>query len=91
MPTANATANIGSATLSYNTIFAQATSAQYADLAENYAGDAAYAPGTVVDFGGDQEVTVSTVDMSSAAPGVYLWQVLWGTGVTQSGRVVKVE
>lgn len=33
----------------------------------------------------------TAVDMSSAAPGVYLWQVLWGTGVTQSGRVVKVE
>ena len=37
-----------------------ATSAQYADLAENYLADAAYAPGTVVEFGGTAEVTVAS-------------------------------
>jgi hypothetical protein len=52
MPTANATANIGSAAFTFNTIFAKATSAQYADLAEKYTADAEYAPGTVVAFGG---------------------------------------
>ncbi len=36
-----------------------ATSAQYADLAENYVADAAYEPGTVLEFGGDFEVTVA--------------------------------
>jgi hypothetical protein len=66
----NGVGNIGTAISGFNTIFAKATSAQYADLAENYTGDAAYAPGTVVDFGGNQEVTVSTVDMSSAVAGV---------------------
>ena len=69
MPTANATANIGSATSSFNTIFAKATSAQYADLAEKYAADAAYEPGTVVSFGGDAEVTAST-DADSRVAGV---------------------
>ena len=57
MPTANATANIGSATSSFNTVFAKATSAQYADLAEWYEADADYPPGTVLIFGGDREVT----------------------------------
>jgi hypothetical protein len=70
MPTANATANIGSAALSYNTIFAQATSAQYADLAEKYAADAEYAPGTVVAFGGTQEVTICSNDACSRVAGV---------------------
>jgi hypothetical protein len=70
MPTANATANIGSATSSFNTVFAKATSAQYADLAENYLADAAYAPGTVIEFGGNSEVTVSTVDHSTAVAGI---------------------
>ena len=70
MPTANATANIGSATSSFNTVFAKATSAQYADLAENYLADAAYAPGTVVEFGGNNEVTMSTVDHSTAVTGI---------------------
>ena len=70
MPTANATANIGSATLSYNTIFAKATSAQYADLAEKYTADAEYSPGTVVVFGGTHEVTVNAVDSDRKVAGV---------------------
>lgn len=47
-----------------------ATSAQYADLAENYAGDAEYDPGTVVEFGGDEEVTISTTDATPRVAGV---------------------
>jgi hypothetical protein len=43
---ANATANIGSATTYFNTVHAKATSAQYADVAEYYASDATYEPGT---------------------------------------------
>jgi hypothetical protein len=70
MPTANATANIGSAALSFNTIFAKATSAQYADLAEKYTADAEYAPGTVVAFGGSHEVTLSTQDADRRVAGV---------------------
>ena len=70
MPTANATANIGSAALSFNTVFAKATSAQYADLAEKYTADATYAPGTVVAFGGNQEVTISAVDSDRRVAGV---------------------
>jgi hypothetical protein len=54
---ANLTGNIGSATLYFNTVFAKATSAQYADLAEWYEADADYLPGTVLVFGGDKEVT----------------------------------
>jgi len=56
----NAVGNIGSSSNYFNTVFAQATSAQYADLAENYTADAEYAPGTVVVFGGDKEITIST-------------------------------
>ena len=70
MPTANATANIGSATLSFNTVFAQATSAQYADLAEKYTADADYVPGTVLEFGGDQEVTATTTSHSPRVAGI---------------------
>lgn len=36
-----------------------ATSARYADLAENYVADKQYEPGTVVEFGGEFEVTVA--------------------------------
>jgi len=37
-----------------------ATSAQYADLAENYQADREYEPGTVLEFGGEFEVTVAS-------------------------------
>jgi hypothetical protein len=41
-------------------ITATATNARYADLAEYYSADAEYASGTVLSFGGDQEVTITT-------------------------------
>jgi hypothetical protein len=54
---ANGVGNIGSSTTYFNTVFAKATSAQYADLAEWYEADADYPPGTVLVFGGSREVT----------------------------------
>ena len=36
-----------------------ATSAQYADLAENYVADKQYEPGTVLELGGEYEVTIA--------------------------------
>ena len=51
-------------------IFAKATTAQYADLAEKYSADADYEPGTVLHFGGDAEVTVCDTDMCSRVAGV---------------------
>jgi uncharacterized membrane protein len=50
--------NIGAAGATFNTVFARATTAEYADLAECYSADADYAPGTVVSFGGTAEVTL---------------------------------
>ena len=70
MPTANATANIGGATAYFNTVFGKATTAQYADLAELYSADAKYTPGTVLDFGGANEVTISSVASSTRVAGV---------------------
>jgi len=66
----NAVGNIGNSTGYFNTIFAKATSAQYADLAEKYAADADYAPGTVVMFGGSAEVTLCVNDGCSRVAGV---------------------
>jgi hypothetical protein len=66
----NGVGNIGSSSVYFNTVFAKATSAQYADLAEKYVADAEYAPGTVLAFGGDQEVTLSTEAGSTRVAGV---------------------
>jgi hypothetical protein len=47
-----------------------ATSANYADLAEKYLPDAEYAPGTVLIFGGDKEVTSSILANDRKVAGV---------------------
>jgi len=84
--------NIGATGATFNTVFAKATTAQYADLAEYYSSDNVYPPGTVVDFGGTAEVTLSTKDMSTKVAGVistepgFLMNSVWDGG----GKVVAV-
>ena len=70
IPDANATYNLGSSSLKWNVLYGKATSAQYADLAENYLGDADYEPGTVVVFGGDAEVTMTDAKGDTRVAGV---------------------
>jgi hypothetical protein len=67
---ANGVGNIGSATTYFNTVFAKATSAQYADLAEMYEADQIIEPGTVVCFGGTNEVTMCAEDACRRVAGV---------------------
>jgi hypothetical protein len=67
---ANAVGNIGSSSTYFNRLFAQATTALYADLAEMYVADAEYDPGTVLELGGSKEVTISLNDSSPCVVGV---------------------
>ena len=91
--------NIGSATVGFNTIFAKATSAVYADLAENYLSDSNYESGTVVVFGGEKEITTTQLYADTTVAGVistnpaYLMNnELDGQPVALRGRVpVKVQ
>ena len=66
----NAVGNIGSSTTYFNTLFAKATSAQYADVAEMYEADQIIEPGTVVCFGGVKEVTMCLEDACRRVAGV---------------------
>ena len=52
------------------TVYATATTAQYADLAEIYESDEIYEPGTVVIFGGDKEITACNRLQDSRVAGV---------------------
>ena len=56
--------------LATGTFQGTATSAQYADLAEKYIPDAEYGPGTVLMFGGDQEVTIANEYATHRVAGV---------------------
>jgi hypothetical protein len=82
----NGVGNIGSATTYFNTVFAKATSAQYADLAENYEADADYAPGTVVVFGGDKEITISNKNHNTAVAGIISTNPSYLMNAGQSGE-----
>ena len=66
----NAVGNIGSSSSYFNTIFAQATTALYADVAERFAADEIYQPGTVVELGGSAEITRVQADASDRVFGV---------------------
>ena len=75
MPSANAASSLGSSAARWNFIYGVngnflSVNANYADLAEKYVADAEYAPGTVLMFGGDKEVTQCVHDMCSRVAGV---------------------
>ena len=99
VPWGNANANIGSVTNTFNIVHAQATSALYADLAEKYIADADYAPGTVVVFGGEQEVTITDIPGDTRVAGAISTQPAYimnsgstGLEVALRGKVpVKVK
>jgi len=82
----NGVGNIGSSTTYFNTVFAKATSAQYADLAEIYCADGNYAPGTVSVVGtvrkgdrlvsSDQPGVAQALDMNLYEPGCIVGKAL---------------
>ena len=98
LPNANNTIDIGAAGTAFATIYAKATSAQYADLAERFEADNVYLPGTVVELGGLKEITRAVQDLSESVFGVistaaaYLMNAGAGSNATHpavavSGRV----
>ena len=74
-PSADNSIDLGSSSKRYNEVHAvtfagTASSAQFADLAERYVADESYTPGTVVEFGGANEVTAVTREGTPAVAGV---------------------
>ena len=75
VPDGDNTRNLGGGSLKWNTVYAStfsgtATSAQYADLAENYLADKEYECGTVLVLGGEQEVTTTIYKSDRKVVGV---------------------
>ena len=73
----NGVGNIGSSSNYFNRLFATATTALYADVAERFAADQEYAPGTVVELGGTAEITRSNTDLSDNVFGVISTQAAY--------------
>lgn len=94
VPSANVSFNLGGPTNWYDTFYGLATQAQYADLAENYVADAEYQPGTVVVFGGTEEITttesfadVRVAGVISTNPAYLMNAAATGLPVALRGRV----
>lgn len=66
----NGVGNIGSASSVFDTIYATATTALYADVAERFAADDVYSAGTVVEIGGTAEITIANTELSENVFGV---------------------
>jgi len=66
----NAAGNIGSSSSYFNQVFATATTALYADVAERFAADEVLEAGTVVELGGSAEITRSLTELSENVFGV---------------------
>jgi hypothetical protein len=86
----NGVGNIGAVGAYFGSVFAQATTALYADLAEVYEADSDYAPGTVMVFGGDKEVTVTRQSGDPRIAGVISEKpsYLMNNGLTADYRAV---
>lgn len=66
----NAVGNIGSSSNYFNRVFATATTALYADVAERFEADEILKPGTVVELGGTKEITRARDDLTERVFGV---------------------
>ena len=66
----NAVGNIGSSSSYFNQVFATATTALYADVAERFWADEVLEAGTVVELGGRAEITRSLEELSENVFGV---------------------
>ena len=66
----NAVGNIGSSSSYFNQVFATATTALYADVAERFWADEVLEAGTVVELGGTAEITRSLTELSENVFGV---------------------
>ena len=83
--------NIGASGAGFNTVFAKSTSAQYADLAENYSADTEYQPGTVVVFGGSSEITISNISHDTRVAGVISTQPAYLMNGSATGIPVALQ
>ena len=90
-PDTDATYDIGTSSKGYNTIHAKATSAQYADLAEVYESDSEYEVGTVVIFGGEKEITVSSMGSDPRVAGVISENPAYLMNDKSAGQAVALQ
>lgn len=89
-PSTDSTIDLGHASFKWRNIYGVATSANYADLAEKYLTDKEYEVGTVLEFGGEKELTLfnggTLAGAISEKPGFILNEESTGQLVALKGK-----
>ena len=83
--TTGADATVGTIQGAWSLTGASKLQATYADLAEYYEGDQDYEPGTVLVFGGDKEVTTTTIFNDTRSAGVVTTNPAYVMNAEQTG------
>jgi hypothetical protein len=91
VPFSSNTYTLGTNTAWWTITYSKAVQAQYADLAENYTSDSDYAPGTVLVFGGEAEVTQSTASHDPRIAGVVSTNPAYLMNGAESGIAVALQ
>lgn len=76
-PIGNLSVDLGSTSKWFNNIYGTAIHAKYADLAERFHADAMYDAGTVVELGGEAEITSAITELSEEVFGVISTQAAY--------------
>jgi hypothetical protein len=91
VPFSSNTYTLGTNTAWWTITYSKAVQAQYADLAENYTSDSDYAPGTVLVFGGEAEVTQSATSHDTRIAGVVSTNPAYLMNGTETGIPVALQ
>jgi len=87
--TTGANTTLGNITGNWQLTAGSQLNATYADLAEYYEADAVYAPGTILEFGGDKEVTIAE-DGTTRVAGVVSTNPAYAMNASCSGIAVAI-
>ena len=91
VPFTSNTYTLGTNTLWWSLTYSKAVQAQYADLAENYTSDSDYAPGTVLVFDGEAEVTQSATSHDTRIAGVVSTNPAYLMNSKENGVAVALQ
>lgn len=91
IPSTANTSTLGNSTTWYSAVYATAVQSYYADLAEKYIADQIYEPGTVVIFGGTEEITTTDVFGDRRVAGVISTDPAYLMNMSSSGLPVALR
>ena len=91
IPTTANTYTLGNSANWFSNVYATAIQALYADLAEVYKADSTYMPGTVVVFGGTEEITVTEIESDTRVAGAISTDPAYLMNMKETGLPVALR